>query len=116
MFFHSVKLKVIADKGLSIGVFTAPLLDESSEAMREILKDSPERAVLTVPQLTRLVARMSTRVFMSKELSNDEQWLTTTADYINTLFLAGFKLSFFPRSLRPVAQWLLPSLMRSGES
>lgn len=55
-----------------------------------------------------IVARMSSRVFMGKQLCRDPEWLKITKGYTVNLFFAATKLRVYPRALRPLVHWFLP--------
>ncbi|KAI1874888.1 uncharacterized protein JN550_002317 [Neoarthrinium moseri] len=57
----------------------------------------------------RIISRISARVFLGPEDCRNEEWLETTAQYTENLFLTGMILRVFPRFLRPLVAALLPS-------
>ncbi|KAG5978524.1 hypothetical protein E4U55_006093 [Claviceps digitariae] len=58
---------------------------------------------------TRIISRISARVFLGPEDCHDEEWLSTTAEYSKSLFTTGFILRLVPHILRPFIAPLLPS-------
>ncbi|KAL8828236.1 MAG: hypothetical protein Q9191_002706 [Dirinaria sp. TL-2023a] len=59
-----------------------------------------------------IVARLSSRVFLGKELRRDEDWLRITKEYTVDLFMAAVQLRICPRFARKVVHWFLPSCRR----
>ncbi|KAK7418724.1 hypothetical protein QQX98_003742 [Neonectria punicea] len=57
----------------------------------------------------RIISRISARVFLGPEDCRNEEWLATTAEYSESLFITGFVLRVFPHFLRPLVAPLLPS-------
>ncbi|CVL00440.1 ent-kaurene oxidase [Fusarium proliferatum] len=59
--------------------------------------------------LIRIISRISARVFLGPEHCRNPEWLTTTAEYSENLFITGFILRVVPHVLRPFVAPLLPS-------
>lgn len=55
-----------------------------------------------------MVARLSSRVFLGPEMSNNEDWLSITKEYTVHSVIAAFHLRMFPLRLRALAHWFLP--------
>ena len=45
---------------------------------------------------------------MGKELCNDQEWIVASSDYVASLFECRYRLSAWPRSMRPIVHWFLP--------
>ncbi|RYP56338.1 hypothetical protein DL771_011957 [Monosporascus sp. 5C6A] len=60
------------------------------------------------PFLVRTVARLSGCSFAGSTLSRNEEWMDTSVNYATTVFIAAIKLQFFPKWMRPAAQYLIP--------
>ncbi|RYP92012.1 hypothetical protein DL770_001867 [Monosporascus sp. CRB-9-2] len=60
------------------------------------------------PFLVRTVARLSGCSFAGSTLSRNEEWMDTSVNYATTVFIAAIKLQFFPKWMRPVAQYFIP--------
>ncbi|KAG6265049.1 hypothetical protein E4U48_006085 [Claviceps purpurea] len=58
---------------------------------------------------TRIISRISARVFLGPDHSQNEEWLSTTIEYSKSLFITGFILRVIPHILRPFIAPLLPS-------
>jgi hypothetical protein len=62
--------------------------------------------------LLQLVARISSRVFLGREICRDENWLTITTQYSVDLFTAAKELGLWPKPLRRIVHWFLPSAQK----
>lgn len=62
--------------------------------------------------IVKIVARMSSRVFLGEELCHNEEWLRITAEYTINLFIAVNELMTWPTYVRPIVQWFLPPCQR----
>lgn len=60
------------------------------------------------PQVLRLISRLTSRVFLSKEMARDSQWLQIAEDYYVDSFVAVRMLRYWPPFLQPLAYWLSP--------
>lgn len=56
----------------------------------------------------KVVSRMSSRVFMGKELCRDDVWNAASAEYTRQVFSAAYVLSEKPKWLRPYIHWFMP--------
>jgi len=59
--------------------------------------------------ILRLVARMSSRVFLGETLCRNEDWLHVTREYTVTVFRAATELRKYPYAARYVVHWFLKS-------
>lgn len=62
------------------------------------------------PLIYRIVARVSTLVFLGEEASRNEEWLDVAVSYTVNLVQAAQKLRAVPSLLRPIVQWWTPEL------
>ncbi|KAI1366907.1 cytochrome P450 monooxygenase [Xylaria arbuscula] len=93
----------------SIGQVTEPLAEEIALGLSINLGESTDWYEMQLaPALRDITARMSSRVFLGKELSRSEEWLQVTTNYSVDAFKAGGKLSRYPRNVRPYIGWLVP--------
>lgn len=63
--------------------------------------------------LLRLVARVSSRVFLGEEVCRNEDWLTVTQNYTVDGMMAAQELRLWPAPLRFFVHWFLPSCKRA---
>jgi cytochrome P450 len=62
--------------------------------------------------ITRIVASVSTRVFVGEELAENEEWLTATIDYTVQLVTCATILKHIPALLLPVLYRFVPAYRR----
>ncbi|KAF4546942.1 Cytochrome P450-like protein 91 [Elsinoe fawcettii] len=62
-----------------------------------------------VQMLSRIVSRISARIFLGRKHCRNDLWLKTTAEYTENLFVTGTLLRFVPRMLRIWVAPLFPS-------
>jgi cytochrome P450 len=85
--------------------FRGPLIDKrtSLDWHEMVLKD----AILD------LFARLSARVFLGdEEVGHNASWLRITKEYTVDSFCAAYELRTYPKFLRPVIHWFLPSAQK----
>jgi hypothetical protein len=63
--------------------------------------------------LLRLVARVSSRVFLGEEVCRDPDWLRVTREYTVDGLKAAEDLRLWPAPLRYLVHWFLPSCSRA---
>ncbi|PVI00866.1 cytochrome P450 [Periconia macrospinosa] len=90
----------------SLDHITEDMNAEVEAALMDMLGDVPELKHL----IQRLVARVSTRVFLGEELSNNAEWLDIALSYVENSMKAIHRLSSFHPLMRPIAQWWIPEL------
>ncbi|KAL4734229.1 cytochrome P450 [Aspergillus similis] len=109
--FGSPLLRNVARKQLNkyLWKLTEPLSEEGGHAISINFGESSEwNEVVLKPLMLDIVARMSSRVFMGKQLCRDPDWLTITKGYTVDLFFAATKLRVYPRALRRFVHWFVP--------
>lgn len=57
-----------------------------------------------------LIARLSSRVFLGKDLCRNRQWLEIAKSYTVNTFVGSFILRLFPAITRPVVHWFIPQI------
>jgi cytochrome P450 len=70
----------------------------------------------TVPlreTLLRVVARVSSRVFLGEEVCRNDDWLRVTREYTVDGFRAAEELRLWPAPMRALVHWFLPSCQRA---
>ncbi|OAA55755.1 trichothecene C-8 hydroxylase [Cordyceps fumosorosea ARSEF 2679] len=106
---HLIQSIVRKDLTKQLAKVTAPLVEETSLALSDILTDSTEWHEANVREaILQLVARISSRVFLGSELCRDPDWLRVTQAYTVTAFEAARQLRYWPFLLRPLANRFLP--------
>ncbi|CAF3472462.1 unnamed protein product [Fusarium graminearum] len=93
----------------SLAKMTGPISEETSLSIRDRLTDSKEWHSINPPkEMIRIVSRVSSRIFMGKELCRDEAWTKASSDYTMVAFASITLLRLYPRWLRPYIHWFLP--------
>ncbi|UZP40375.1 hypothetical protein NXS19_008191 [Fusarium pseudograminearum] len=93
----------------SLSKLTGPLSEEASLSIRDRLTDSTEWHSINPPkEIIRIVSRVSSRIFMGKELCRDEGWTKASSDYTMVAFGSLALVREYPRWLRPYIHWFLP--------
>ncbi|KAN0073138.1 cytochrome p450 [Elaphomyces granulatus] len=88
---------------------TGTLFKETSDALSELLTDSPEwHEVLPKQTMLNVAIRISSLIFLGPEASRNPDWHRVTKQYATNLMLAGRALWFWPRFLQPLVHWFLP--------
>lgn len=62
------------------------------------------------PFIYRIIARVSTLVFLGPEAASNDDWLEIAVSYTMNLVRAARRLRTVPSFLRPIAQWWIPEL------
>lgn len=65
--------------------------------------------------ILRLIARISSRVFIGIELCRNEDWLRITREYTVASFQAAKELRLYPWIFRPIANMYLPTCRKNRE-
>ncbi|KAK6087007.1 cytochrome P450 [Seiridium cupressi] len=93
----------------SLGLVTDDLVDETTASLHDIYGENNQwHPMVLKDTVLHLVARLSSRVFLGKELCRNERWLEIAKNYTVDGFTASFLLRMVPSILRPVAYWLIP--------
>ena len=98
----------------SLGLVTEDLVDETNASLNSIYAsvESEWQTRVLKPDILHLVARLSSRVFLGRELCRNEDWLRITKDYTVDTFVASAILRMIPGPVRPLAFWLIPTCTR----
>ncbi|TLD22711.1 hypothetical protein PspLS_07027 [Pyricularia sp. CBS 133598] len=89
--------------------FTAPMSEEAAEGLSAVFTDSTEWSTITQFSVMTVVSRMSARVFMGKDLCNDQGWTKAALSYTTYLFEYRNVLSEWPMFLRTLVYKLKPN-------
>ena len=93
----------------SLGLVTNDLVDETTRAIHDLFGEEKEWRELVLKQtVQRLVARLSSRVFLGERLCRNERWLEIAKDYTVDAFIAAIVLRMVPSLLRPFLHWVIP--------
>ncbi|KAK8088499.1 cytochrome P450 [Apiospora hydei] len=93
----------------SLGLVTDDLVDETTAALRDIYGESPEWTTAALKEgVTDLVARLSSRVFLGKDVCRNERWLQIAKTYTVDSFIASYIMRMAPTPLRFFVYWFVP--------
>ncbi|KAK3377458.1 putative cytochrome P450 monooxygenase [Podospora didyma] len=113
---HVVQAVITKDLTKYLNKVTEPLAEETALAVAELLPTASAEdrewhtdALPFRETALRLVARISSRVFLGKELCRNEAWLRITRNYTMDGFRASQELRMWPGPLRLIVHWFLPS-------
>ena len=94
----------------SLGLVTEDLVEETDEALRDVFGEWAEWTTRKVKQdMLDVVARLSSRVFLGKDLCRNAAWLEISKNYTVSIFVAAQKMRSWSAVLRPVAYWFIPA-------
>lgn len=97
----------------SLNLVTDALVEECNDSIPTFFGDHQAWKVHDIKQdVVRIVARLSSRVFLGPELSRNEQWLRIARDYTVDAFTAAQTLLALPKLVQPTAAWFLPVCRR----
>ena len=106
----TVKTKLTPSLGLVMG----EIVDESTAALKDIFSNVGKEFVTRAirDDTEHLVARLTSRVFLGKELCRNERWLEISKSYtIDSVELSYILRTVFP-PLQPIAYWFFPQATR----
>ncbi|KAI1106342.1 cytochrome P450 [Jackrogersella minutella] len=101
----------------SLGLITEDLVEETSASVKDVFGDNEEWTTRRIrDDMLEVVARISSRVFLGKELCRNRRWLDISKSYTIDLFVVSAIMRGVPAFFRPLVYILLPqstSLRRS---
>lgn len=104
-------LSQIAQKHLTayLNKMTVPMSEECNVTLKRYLGDSREwHTIHPLEEMSRIIAKMSSKIFLGEEFCRDEHWLKASRDYAFNAFTAQELLSLWPSYLTPIVHWFLP--------
>ncbi|KAF4548956.1 Cytochrome P450-like protein 87 [Elsinoe fawcettii] len=97
----------------SLNLVTNDLVEECTESFHDLLGENQEWHLVQIKQdVLDIVARLSSRVFLGKDLAHNKRWLEIAKEYTVDSFAAAFELRIIPSFIRPVVHWFLPRCRR----
>ncbi|KAF2719878.1 cytochrome P450 [Polychaeton citri CBS 116435] len=97
----------------SLGLITDDLVEECDASLHEILGDNKQWQTKDIKEdVLDVVARLSSRVFLGKELCRNQEWLRISKNYTVDSFMAANYLRLCPDIIRPIVYWLIPTCTR----
>jgi len=101
----------IANKHLNayLNQMTIPLSEECDLSLQQHLPADQNWQVIDPNlQMSKIIARMSSRIFLGKEFCEDERWIEASRQYAINAFSAQERLSLWPSYSHHVVHWFLP--------
>ncbi|KAI1339931.1 cytochrome P450 [Xylariaceae sp. FL0016] len=93
----------------SLNLVTDDLVDETIASVHDVFGDSPEWATRRIrDDMLEVVARLSSRVFLGRNLCRHRRWLEIAKSYTVDSFLVSRLMRAAPPFLRPLVYLLIP--------
>ncbi|RYP35293.1 hypothetical protein DL767_003881 [Monosporascus sp. MG133] len=93
-----------------LGLITGDMAEEASEAVHEVFGEDSDWHVSVIKQdVQEVAARISSRVFLGRELARNSKWLEIAKEHTIQIFKAVLQLNQLPKPLRWPLQWFLPN-------
>ncbi|KAJ7648218.1 cytochrome P450 [Mycena polygramma] len=99
------------------GTMNAELIEEIDDSLESLFGgDGQWRNVGVFDTLTRTVGRVSSRVFVGKELCSNMEYVMSASDFARAVSVSGYILHMFPKFMRPAISWFatMPNRRHSG--
>ncbi|EED16415.1 cytochrome P450, putative [Talaromyces stipitatus ATCC 10500] len=104
-----IKAVIVKDLTKHLNKVTEPLAAETAMVIPELLSDNEEwHSIALKDTIVKIIARVSSRVFLGDLLCRNEEWLEVTRDYTLYSFTAAEELRLWPAPLLPIVHWFLP--------
>ncbi|KAL6355096.1 hypothetical protein LRP88_11513 [Fusarium phalaenopsidis] len=106
---HIMKLVARHQLTHQLTLVTEPVSEECGLVLKDIYTDDQAWHDIVVKEANlKLMARITSRVFLGTEMCRNPQWLRITTTYAVIAFRAVEELRLWPAWLRPVVQWVMP--------
>ncbi|ETS84447.1 hypothetical protein PFICI_02472 [Pestalotiopsis fici W106-1] len=93
----------------SLGLVTEDLVDETVDSINCAIGQHPEWTSRNLKDdMTEIVARLSSRVFLGLPLCRNERWLKISKAYTMDTFIVAHVMRLVPSIARPIAYWFIP--------
>ncbi|OTB03468.1 hypothetical protein M426DRAFT_321828 [Hypoxylon sp. CI-4A] len=93
----------------SLGLVTDDLVDETIASVYDVMGESEQWTTRLIRKdMLEVVARLSSRVFLGRELCRNRRWLDIAKTYTIDVFLTSRLMRAVPSFLRPIAYLFIP--------
>ncbi|KAJ7053953.1 cytochrome P450, partial [Mycena amicta] len=90
------------------GTMNRELLEDVEDSLAQLFgTDGEWRTRIVHDQMSRVVARVTNRTFVGKELCAVDEYLDSANDFATAVGVSGVLLHFFPKFMRPAVAWFL---------
>jgi cytochrome P450 len=117
---HDRKMVLHAIRGRltqSLGLITEELAEETDKAVHDIFGKPEEfTEIMFKNKLLQVVARVSSRVFIGPEMSQNKDWLQVSQEYAMNAFMAVNAMRKWHPALRPIVHWFIPECRKARET
>ncbi|KAJ7460275.1 cytochrome P450 [Mycena latifolia] len=98
------------------GTMNRELTEEIDDSFDSMFGGDGWKEIGVFDSLTRTVGRVSSRVFVGKELCSNMEYVMSASDFARAVSVSGYILHLFPKFMRPAISWLatMPNRRHSG--
>ncbi|KAF4778703.1 cytochrome P450 [Colletotrichum scovillei] len=97
----------------SLDKVTGALVEECEAALKDHFPDAKDWTEINLREhVLKLVARLSSRVFLGEEITRNDDWIKVTTEYTTDAYIAAKILRLWPAKLRPLVHWILPCCIK----
>ncbi|KAK1532801.1 cytochrome P450 [Colletotrichum costaricense] len=97
----------------SLDKVTGALAEECAVALKDHFPDAKNWTEINLrDHVLKLVARLSSRVFLGEEITRNDDWIKVTTEYTTDAYVAAKILRLWPAKLRPLVHWILPCCIK----
>ncbi|WYZ43444.1 hypothetical protein EsH8_VI_001143 [Colletotrichum jinshuiense] len=94
-----------------LGLITGDMAEEASDVLHDVFGDNSNWHVSVIKEdVQDVAARISSRVFLGRDLARNGRWLEIAKAHTFQIFRAVLELNQWPKPLRWPLQWFLPNL------
>lgn len=97
----------------SLNLVTDDLVEETADGLHDIFGEDPRWHTVVLREIMLdLIARLSSRVFLGKDLCRNERWLAIAKSYTVDSFVASYLMRCVPSIIRPFLYCVIPQSSR----
>lgn len=97
----------------ALGSIMPEVVEETTLSFEDVLGKSKEWKSLKLHEdISILVTRISSRIFVGLPLCRDQRFLDVERNYVSNMMIAVWTLGAVPAITRPISHWFLPACRR----
>lgn len=101
----------------AMDVIVNDMVDETASSLHDVYGDvNAWETVYIKDTVLDLVTRISSRVFLGRNLCRNKRWLHIAKNYTVQIFIATQLIQMLPRATRPFLRWVIPQYRASVRS